>query len=259
MSALAVPFPWRLRLDHPTALELSLERRGRTVRFDPASGVKATDIVVLTGSWPDHLDATAAAARAGLCPTVMAAPEVLRWLEEKGAIESLGQEAEIDGVSLKITPYTPIPWATRGEAARKAKAALTRPGTAARRLAGQARSPKGAFQVAELRLEDGGLLLHLNHALHGGTPEPWLTELLARAKGAEWLIAGIDYEEHDAFERQIRRFEAHHLLLADLFTPIRQRLGLPTRLLTPLVDRLVSGGQDAYVFPNQSTFRFETA
>ena len=70
-------FPWRLRIEHEGLVSLRMERRGRTLRFNPMNPPDPNDIVILTGTWPEHLEATAAMVGAGHCPTVIAPQAVL--------------------------------------------------------------------------------------------------------------------------------------------------------------------------------------
>lgn len=265
-SALSRPsplaYPWRLRLAHEGQLSLRLEREGRFVRFDPMYAPGSDDIVLLTWNWPEHLDGTALAVQAGARPTVLGSREVLDWLGGKGEVEALtgpqdGFEHVVDGVRIEAFAYTPIPYATPGEAVRKVQAGMLRPGTAVRRLVKRARAPKAPPLVYRLTFPDGSTLVHLNHALHSGTPAAWLERAAERLGGADWLIAGVDFEEHEAFLERIERFRPKMLLVTTLAGEVRRSVGLPVKLLTPLVDAIEARGIDAYVFPSQSTFRFE--
>ena len=85
-SPQGVDFPWRLRIEHEGLLSLRMERKGRTIRFNPMHPPESTDIVILTGTWPEHLDATAAAVSAGNRPTVIAPQAVLDWLTTRGEL-----------------------------------------------------------------------------------------------------------------------------------------------------------------------------
>lgn len=265
-SALSRPspltYPWRLRLAHEGQLSLRLEREGRFVRFDPMYAPGTDDIVLLTWNWPEHLDGTALAVQAGARPTVLGSPEVLDWLGSKGEVEALTGPPEgfthvVDGVEIEAFAYTPIPYATPGEAVRKVQAGMLRPGTAVRRLVKRARAPKAAPLVFKLTFADGSTLVHLNHALHSGTPAAWLERAVAELGGADWLVAGVDFEEHEAFVDLIGRFAPKMLLVTTLAGEVRRSVGMPVRLLTPLVDALAVQGVNAYVFPSQATLRFE--
>ncbi len=260
-SNAALSYPWRLRLAHEGMLSLRLEREGRFVRFDPQYAPGGDDIVILTWNWPEHLDATARAVVAGGHPTVVASAEVLEWLGERGDLEAhplgSGQTVNVDGVTIEAFPYTPIPYATPAEAVRKVQAGVMSPGKAVRRLVKRARAPKAEPLIVKLTLEDGTTIVHLNHALHSGTDEAWLERAVAELGGADYLIAGVDFEEHEAFLSLIGRFAPKLLLVTTLAGEVRRGVGMPVRLLTPLVDQLSAAGLNAYVFPGQSTQRFE--
>jgi len=253
----ALAYPWRLRLAHEGDLSLRLERRGRSIRFDPREAPAAHDIVILTWNWPEHLDATAAAVASGTNPTVVAARPTLDWLASKGSVQGHDQEVELDGVKIRIRGYTPIPFATAPEAVRKVGAGLKSPAQAAKRLLRRARAPRSEPLVVELTFPDGSRLVHLNHALHGDTPPGWLDQAVDDFRGADWLVSGVDFEEYEAFASRIGRFEPKMLLVTALSGEVRRAVGMPTKLLTPLVDELAAQGLDAYVFPSHATFRFE--
>jgi hypothetical protein len=71
------------------------------------------------------------------------------------------------------------------------------------------------------------------------------------------MLVGVDYGEETSFVAQVGRMEAQRLLVTDLIGSIRRSNGLPTSLLTPVVDQLQSLGLDAYVFATKVTMRFE--
>ena len=75
--------------------------------------------------------------------------------------------------------------------------------------------------------------------------------------GAEWLMAGVDYGEETSFIAQVGRLQAKRVLVTDLLGSIRRKNGLPTALLTPVVDQLQELDLDAYVFATKITMRFE--
>ena len=261
-SSAALAYPWRLRLAHEGQLSLRIEREGRWLRFDPVNAPGSDDIVLLTWNWPEHLDGTVAAVESGVRPTVVGPEAVVSWLKAKGDLEgstgpASGFETVIDGVRIEAFAYTPIPYATPAEAVRKVQAGMLHPGSAVRRLVKRARAPKAEPLVYKLTFPDGSVLAHLNHALHSGTSEAWLTDAVRRLGKVDWLIAGVDFEEHEAFLATIERFEARNLLVTTLAGEVRRNAGMPVKLLTPLVDAIEARGHAAFVFPSQATFRFE--
>lgn len=250
-------YPWRLRIEHEGARSLRLDRRGRRVRIDPIAPPERGEIVVLTGSWPEQVDATMAAVAAGVRPTVVASEAILAWLGEAGELDGHADGASIDGVELRLSPYTPIPYATPKEAVYKVKSALLRPGRAAARLLKRARRPSSAPQVLSLRLADGGHFVHLGCALHDGTPADWLSAAVEAYQGADWLVLGVDHGHGDAVLQAVSEFGARYVLFTDLLAEVRQSLGLPTELLTPIRDRAVVQGIDGYVVVSGAGMRWE--
>ena len=252
-----VDFPWRLRLVHEGFASLCVQRRGRRVLVDPMGAPEADDIVIITRTWPEHLDATAAAISAGVRPTVVAEPEVLSWLSRRGELEAHRAPLNVDGLSIETLAYTPIPYAAGSEAFRKVRSAMLRPDRAARRLARLARAPKAEPVIVHITLPDGGRLLHLNLSLHSGTPAAWLDDAAARFGGADWIIVGIDHEEDDAVLAKVSRFGEGRVLFTDLINDGRQKVGMPVNLLTPACDRAITQGIDAHLFVGGAGVRFE--
>ena len=167
------------------------------------------------------------------------------------------KQDEIDGVRIEMLEYEPVPYATPVEFVRKTKAALLKPGVAARRLANRVGQPKAQPVVVQLTFPDGRRLLHLNCSLHRWTPAEWLDEAVARFKGADWILVGIDYEEEDEVFQRIQAFEGKQVLVTDFVNDTRRELGLPTGILTPTVDKLRAIGVDAYPFVEGASFRVE--
>jgi len=236
-----------------------MERRGRTIRFDPMTSPESDEIVILTGIWPEQLKATADAVKAGAAPTVIAPEPILDWLRGKGDLDGHTDEAEveIDGLKIQTCSYTPLPFMEGAEAVRKMGSALRRPDRAVRRLARRAAMPKADPQAVRIQFEDGASLVNLNLSLHGGCPEAWLNDIAEKWSEPEWLIAGVDYGEEEAFLAQVGRLNAQRVLVSDLLGSIRQSNGLPFSLLTPVVDRAREMGLDAYVLATKVTLRFE--
>lgn len=250
-------FPWPLRLQLEGFQSLRVERPGRAFRFDPIGEIGDDDVVILTWNEHERLAATAEAARAGRRPTVVAVPEILAWLAEQGAIDGHEAPVEIDGVRVELLPYTPIPYAEGAEIPRKIFSSLVNPARAARRLMQRRGLPEAPPVVAELRFPDGRRLVHLNLSLHDHTPADWLDQAAARFAGADWVVTGVDFGYEEGFLARLPRFAGGRLLVADLLSDTRRAIGLPTGVLTPLVDRLVAQGLDAFVFASHASFRFE--
>jgi len=250
-------FPWRLRLEHEGFASVRVERRGRRLRFDPVVPPEADDITVITRCWPEHIDATAQAVAAGLRPTVIAEPEVLSWLAQKGDLDGHRAPVTLDGLSVETLAYAPIPYAEGAEALHKVRSALVRPDRAVRRLARRVRQPKADPVVVQVTLPDGGRLLHLNLSLHGGTPEGWLDEAVARFGGADWIVVGIDHGHDDEMLARIQRFGECRVMFTDLLHDSRMAVGMPINLLTPACDRAITQGVDAHLFVGGAGMRFE--
>ena len=264
-------YPWALRLEHEGGASIRVERAGRWLRFDPiapdrawealgdmpyATALGADDIVVLTFPEHERLVATAHAVRDGLKPTVVASPEILAWLAEFGALEPVTAPTTLDGIDIELMSFEPIPYAEGAEIAWKAWSALSRPGPSLTRLKNRLRLPR--CQPSAVSLTVGGRrLVHLNMALHNNTPPAWMAEAVARFGGADWLLLGVDYGHEEGFMERVARLGARQVLVTDLVSDVRREMGLPTTLLTLLVDRLREQGLDAYVFASRSSFRFE--
>ena len=56
----------------------------------------------------------------------------------------------------------------------------------------------------------------------------------------------------------IEGFSNSQILLSDLVGDYRRQLGLPTRLLTPVADQVISKGLDIQVFASKVGYRFDT-
>lgn len=255
-------FPYKLRLEHEGRASVRVEWPGRTVRFDPLAapqgpGVEAGDLIICTWNWPEHLDAVAAAVRAGDRPTVLGEPEVLAWLAGQGPIDAHRAPVTLDGLSIETRTYTPIPYATPSEAVHKVRSALLRPDRAAGRLLKKARMPRVEPIIVQLTFPTGERLLHLNLSLHSRTPAPWLDDVSERFKGAHTVIVGVDHGEDHAVLERLERFEPGRVLFTDLISETRRALGLPTSLLTPVCDDAIAQGVDGYLFVSGAGMRFE--
>jgi hypothetical protein len=250
-------FPWRLRLKHLGRATVLAERPGRQLLFDPWEAPEGTPLMVITGEECDRLLGVSAAVGADTWPEVVANQEVLHWLGERGELTGQLPPIQVDGMAFETEPYTPIPWATPTEALRKAWSGLRRPDLAASRLRRKLARPGSRPQVMEVTLPDGGRLLHLGCALSSFLPDEELHRLVKRFAGADWLIVGTNYQEQQAVFDRLPAFEAKVVLVTDLHNEIRRELGMPTELLTTLVDRLCGQGIQAHPFSQGASYRFE--
>lgn len=250
-------YPWRLRIEHEGAMSLRLDRRGRAIRFDPHTPPGSDDIVVLTGTWPEHLEATRDAVRQGVAPTVIAAPPILEWLGTFGSLDGHAPSTTVDAVLVEQRPFTPIPYVTRREAVYKVQSALRRPDRAARRLLQRAGLPTSEPMVTRLTFPDGSHLVHGALCLHSTTPNDWLERLIMEWGEPEWFILGVDHGHGDAVVERVGRLGAKYVLFTDLLSEMRRRLGFPTELLTPVRDRAVERGLAADVFVSGAGLRYE--
>ena len=257
---MAVPgFPWRMRLSHEGLRSLKIERPGRQLRVDPVDPVAPDDILVLTGSWPEQLEAAAAQVRGGARPTVVASPEVLAYLAGLGPLQAFPGPVSVDGLALELRSYAPIPWLSPAEAPGKLMSAAVRPDRALGRLRARARLPRAAPLAFQLTLPDGGRLVFLGTALHGGTSPEWLAQVKASWGRPEWLVVGVDLGHEAAAARLIPQIGAEHVVLTDLVSEVRRKVGLKVGLLTPLCDTLIEAGVAAQVLVSGAGLRFERA
>lgn len=163
----------------------------------------------------------------------------------------------VAGVRVASEPYEPIPWATPREAVRKLRAALLNPVTAGERITKRLTETSEKPHVYELTFPDGARLVHLACSLHSGTDPAWLDSARQRYSGADWMIVGVDYEEEAAVLEHLPGFSPGVLMLTDLINDERSKLGMPTRLLTPMVDKLIDRGVNAFPFAGGATYRFK--
>ncbi len=246
---------WRVRITHLGGAALRVEHTGADLVFDPLAPAPGA-VNLITWQELGRISGVQRAARAGERPRVVGSPAVLDWLETEGPLEAVHPPSEVEGVRLEVEPYEPIPWATPAEGARKALAALRRPLTAVGRMAGRLSRPPGRPRLYELTFPDGARLLHLGCALHAGVTESWLAAAQRRYRGADWVVVGVDYEEEAAVLEMLPGFEPGVVMLTDLINRERAEIGMPTRLLTPTVDKLIDRRLAAHPFAAGATFRF---
>ena len=55
VNAPQTDYPYRLRVEHEGGAGLCMQRRGRTIRFDPARPVASDEIVIVTAADPERL------------------------------------------------------------------------------------------------------------------------------------------------------------------------------------------------------------
>jgi len=251
--------PYRLRLEHEGLLSLRLQRAGPGLRFDPRQPPADGEVVVLTGAWPEQLEATAAAFRSGLRPQVVGPEPVLAWLAAAGAPRDCLRQAPatLGDISIEQWPATLPSTATPGETAHRLRSALMRPDRALRRLRRRAKLPTTPPQITQLSFPDGSRLVYLGLGLHRGTPADWIALHGQRLAGARWLLVGCAPGQDEALRSHLPTFAAQQVLVVDLLGELRQSLGLPGALLTPVVDQLCQAGLDAYVLGSRVSFRFE--
>jgi hypothetical protein len=253
-------YPYRLKLQHPGLSELRVERKGRWIVVDPAEAPDPASIVVLTSGAPHRARAVVQALRDGARLTIVASETVLAWLRTVGSFEGHPGGATLDGVEIVLHPaVAPTEDRPHGALARAAA------GLARVRGGGPLRSsalspddfPDGGASIVQLTFPDGSRLVHLDVALHAGTPTEWVADAAGRFGGSEWLVVGQPWNQGEAVARQVGAFGAKRVLVAELVNGARRELGLPTELVTPLRDRLVAAGVEAHVFATQTSFRFE--
>ena len=134
---------------------------------------------------------------------------------------------------------------------------MLRPDRAALRLLRRRGYPKAAPSVFQLPLRGGARVAYLGLSLHDGSPTDWVERVVTDWAKPEWLVVGVDHGHGDSVLGHIGRFGARHILFTDLIAELRQKLGMPTELLTPVRDRAVALGLDADVFVSGAGLRYE--
>jgi len=245
-----------LRIRHEGCASIRVEKDGATVRVDPVVDVRAEDIVLLTWQESERLLGTERAATDGRRPRVAATDRILAWLRERGEIVGLGSPGIVDGVAFEALPYRPVPYVDVPEAFLKTRSALTHPLRAASRLVRRADLPSSDPVGWHVVFPGGTRVLHLNCALHRWTPDDWVRATAHRLGSADVVLAGVDFGHEDDFERRILAFNPQRLVVADLVGDVRRALGLPSHLLTPLVERLRRRGVDAQVLASGTSLAY---
>jgi hypothetical protein len=248
-SRIHYDFPFRLRLIHREYAQITLERKGRWIIFDPYERPSTDQIVVITGPGQDRLKGSWEAVKAGVKPTVIAPDGVIDYLTEAGTLEGGPAPRVLDGVDFSCLSYAPHRAALPGLRAG--------PLSMMRAFAGRARAIAAEPQVFCLRFEDGSRLLHLDLALHRDTQAEWMERAVSLFGGADWVIAGVPYGEADAVVRLLPRFQPAKILLTELVNTERKAKNLPIELITPTRDRLLQLGLETHVFAPHASYRFE--
>jgi hypothetical protein len=215
------------------------------------------DICLVTWNTAERVRGVLSAVRAGHEPIVLAEDNVLKWLGGFGRVDARRLPTGIDGLKIEVVPYKPLRQASRFDGLRKVRKAMGSPLNATRRLRQWAGQPSATPLICEISFPDGERLLHLNCALHGETDSVWLEQNAPRLVGADWTVVGVDYEQADAMRQRIGSFEPRLVLVTDVVSDARRQMGLPTQLLTPTVDKLITDGLDAHVFVSEASVRFE--
>ena len=248
---------FRLRISHEGASALKLEHVGGILRLDPLVLPNENARCVVTWNEAERLQGARQAVEQARRPTVLSQEPVGDWLRQFGAVDTVAFPAEIDGLQIEAVTYEPVPYATPAEGLRKIRSAMINPVRAVNRIRQRVQLPDTLPSILQITLPTGERLLHLNCALHRGTDADWLSEQAKRFGKADWTIVGVDFEESDAMCELIGHFEPQELLVTDLVNDVRTKLGLPTELVTPTVDKLCDAGFRAHVFATDASFRFE--
>ena len=214
-------------LTHEGDYALRLAGPGRTLLVDPRRSPDPQELVVLLWGEFERVDATARATHTGLRPTVFALQPILFWLQGLGRVEGTIPPVQVDGWSVELLAYTPIPYAAGLEVAWKGLSALRRPVRAAQRLMRRMELPDCKPVIASVTLPDGRRLLHLNLALHRDTPAAWLEQAVKRFGHPDILVVGVDAGEEEAVTKNVPLFAAKQVWVADLVGDVRRHLGLP--------------------------------
>jgi hypothetical protein len=251
------PSPPSLRIVHTGCAGLRLELgSGAVIAVDPPEDPGPVDAILLTWNERERLAGAREAVRSGRVPRVAAAAPIRAWLAQHGGFEGVDLDGPHAGAQVRSEPYTPVPYATPAEGLRKLRSALLGPARAADRLVGRARLPSCDPVVLRLQLPDGRALVHLNCALHRGTPPAWLDRVSRDWAGATWLLSSWDYGEGQAFARHILAFEPQQLVIGDLVGDVRRSLGLPVEPRSLVADGLAAQGVATQLLAARTSLRF---
>ena len=249
--------PWEIRMEHFGYSHIALEWRGQTIHFNPVDIVEGNSIIVILGSWAEQLQGVQKMIQKNIPCTVVASQEILTWLSGFGTVNgSVGLDQ--DGLQINLETFEPISSLTPLEAVRKVRASLRHPLRVGNRLKNKQLLPSYAPQIAWIDFPSGVRFGHLNLCLHRNISTDFLEMIKKKAEKATWILVGCDYEEEVSFLKLIEGFTHSKILLSNLVNDYRHRVGLPTRLLTPIADQLISKELDIQVFTSKVGYRFDT-
>jgi hypothetical protein len=249
--------PWKLRLEHFGFSHVRMEWAGRTIHFNPISKVHPGDIAVVLWNWPEQLQGVIQSLKEGTNFTVVAPPEILDWLKQFGDPNGSTSYAA-DGLDINLESYTPIPALTVREGIRKIRSTIRNPARSIQRLRIKDGIPDCEPHIAWVRFPSGILFGHLHLSLHAGTPTEWNEFIRQKVQDATWILIGCDYEEHDVILDRLCSLSPKQVLLTDLIGDYRRKMGLPTKLLTPIADQAIIKNLDVKVFATKVGYRFDT-
>lgn len=162
---------------------------------------------------------------------IAADARVLAWLGRSGTALTPGHRVELEGFSLEVRPYPPIPYATPREALRKTLSAFRSPLQAFDRLSFTLGRPD--VPPLAVRVERGGVrVVFLGQSLHRFLDPAELRALVAWAGPVELAVAGTDFDDEAATGRQLAAFDAAAWVVADTVGSVRRLLHLPPPDLT---------------------------
>ena len=255
---------WKMRMEHKGYSHLWLSWSLGNIHFDPASSLNDGDIVILLWVWPERLVETAQAISAGKKLIVIASQEIIDWLQNFGSFDGYADHFHEQNLSIKLTPYEGFPSWTWPEGIERIRTAISHPLRVFKRLLRKHSMPNSMPRVAEVTFPSGVTLVHLNLSLHRLQQKSWLQSYSQKCGEIDWLIAGIDQNQDDAFVENLSFFQTDLILVTDLLSGSRKEVGLKTQWLTPIVDNLLdifeasSSSKKAYVFAPFASFRFNT-
>ena len=253
---------WKLRIEHQGYCHLWLSWPQGNIHFDPVQNIETDDLVILLAPTPERICDTAKAISAGKKPVVVAAQEIIDWLRSFGDFQGYADTGTYQGITVSLTPYEPFPAWIWPESLERIRAGIRHPRSAIKKLLSKRSMPNSMPRVAQLTFPSGAKLVHANLSFHRLQQKNWLASYTDRCGPIDWLIAGLDYKQVDAFTQNLSFFDSPLILVTDLLSDSRKEVGLPTQWLTPVVDSLLDTfrkndtNQLAFVFAPHASFRF---
>ena len=254
---------WKLRMEHQGFSHLWLSWTNGNIHFDPNTALQDGAIVILLWSWPERIMQTAREIEKGTQLIVVAAQEILDWLDNFGSFEGHADQYIGNGLSIRLTPYEAFPAWIFPEGMERFRILFRHPKTSLIRLFQKKGLPISMPRSAELVFPSGAKLVHLNLSLHRKQQESWLQAYAKQCGDINWLVTGIDYNQTEMFIQNLSFFNSPLILVTDLLSDSRKSLGLPTQWLTPIVDQLLDifttqkSAKQAFVFAPHASFRFD--